>query len=83
MQKLLRLDVRAKALLEAGAAFAVCEDVGRLRSAKITLLRNSVYLHHLEDAPPPSYAHTLRVSFERDLMRLVKSPPGYGFVKIP
>ncbi|XP_063615428.1 uncharacterized protein LOC134788464 isoform X2 [Penaeus indicus] len=55
VDRVLQKDGPAKALLNAGEAFAVQNH----RSARISRIHNEVYVHHLKDARVPASAHTI------------------------
>lgn len=59
-QMLQQVDDDVRSLLQAGKVFAVMQEQGRIRSARITLQHDRVYLHHLRKQNPPVYAQTLQ-----------------------
>ncbi|XP_069936319.1 uncharacterized protein [Cherax quadricarinatus] len=62
VEDLLRMSERVKRLVEAGRVFAVQQGQDDLRYSRITLQDGQLYLHTLLRQPPPSHAHTLKVT---------------------
>ncbi|XP_042859661.1 uncharacterized protein LOC122245748 isoform X2 [Penaeus japonicus] len=59
VEGILQRDGPMTALLDTGEIFAVMNENGYVRSARLSRHHNEIYVHHLKDVRPPASAHTI------------------------